>query len=64
MAYIKVTITLIAAAIGLIKFVDDPWLSHAGWVLLPFAVICLLIGIYDYQRVKKSIDGEKRDGGL
>ena len=64
MAYIKTSIALVAAAIGLIHFIDEPWLSHVGWGLLPLAVICLLIGLDDYHRVRKSIDEEKRDGGL
>ncbi len=64
MSYIRTSIGLTAAAIGLIHFIDEPWLSHVGWGLLPLAVICLLVGLDDYHRVRKSIDAEKRDGGL
>ncbi len=64
MAYVRTAIGLTAASIALIKLVDDNWLTILGWGLLPLAVICLLIGIDDYHRVKKSINEEKRDGGL
>ena len=64
MAYVKTAIALCASAVGMIKFLDEDWLNHIGWILLPISVIVLLIGIYDYQRVKKSINEEKRDGGL
>jgi uncharacterized membrane protein YidH (DUF202 family) len=64
MAYVKTAIALCASAVGLIKFLDDQWLSHVGWSLLPLSAVVLLIGIYDYQRVRKSINEEKRDGGL
>ena len=64
MAYIKTSIALCASAIGLLKFIGDPWLSHVGWVLLPLSFLFLLVGILDYLRVKKSINEEKEDGGL
>ncbi|MCR9213497.1 MAG: DUF202 domain-containing protein [Proteobacteria bacterium] len=64
MAYVKTAIALCAASVALIKLLDDQWLGHVGWVLLPIALITLLIGIADYHRVKKSINEEKKDGGL
>jgi putative membrane protein len=64
MAYIRTAIALTASSVGLIKFVDERWMTIAGWALLPFALICLLVGVDDYHRVKKSINDEKSDGGL
>ena len=64
MAYIRTAIGLTAASIALIKLVEDGWLTYLGWALLPLAVMCVLIGMDDYHRVRKSINEEKRDGGL
>ncbi|MBO0334838.1 DUF202 domain-containing protein [Sneathiella sp. CAU 1612] len=64
MAYVKTAIALCASAVALLKFLDSRWLSHIGWVLLALAVVTLLIGFADYRRVRKSINDEKRDGGL
>tara|TARA_R110002124_G_scaffold78287_12_gene209296 strand:- start:7877 stop:8170 length:294 start_codon:yes stop_codon:yes gene_type:complete len=64
MAYIKTVIALVASSLALIKLVEDQWLTVVGWGLLPLALICLLVGLDDYARVKKSINEEKRDGGL
>jgi putative membrane protein len=64
MAYIRTAIGLTAASIALLKLLEDGWLTYLGWSLLPIAVICVLIGVDDYHRVRKSINEEKRDGGL
>ncbi|MCC3305944.1 DUF202 domain-containing protein [Sneathiella sp. HT1-7] len=64
MAYFRTAIGLTAASIALLKLLEDGWLTYLGWALLPIALICLLIGVDDYHRVKKSINDEKRDGGL
>jgi putative membrane protein len=64
MAYIRTAIGLTAASIALLKLLEDGWLTYLGWALLPVAIFCLLIGIDDYHRVKKSINEEKQDGVL
>ncbi len=64
MAYVKTAIALCASAVALLKFLDSRWLSHIGWILLILSVVILTIGFVDYRRVKKSINEEKRDGGL
>ncbi|MZR30331.1 DUF202 domain-containing protein [Sneathiella litorea] len=64
MAYIRTAIGLTAASIVLLKLLEDGWLTYVGWALLPIAAMCVLIGVDDYHRVKKSINEEKRDGGL
>ncbi|MEH6524998.1 MAG: DUF202 domain-containing protein [Sneathiella sp.] len=64
MAYVKTAIALCAASVALIQLLDDKLLGLLGWVLLPLSLTVLLIGLYDYNRVKKSINEEKKDGGL
>ncbi|MAL79569.1 MAG: hypothetical protein CMN55_10740 [Sneathiella sp.] len=64
MAYIKTAMGLAAGSVALLQLVDDNWLQLLGWALLPLAALALIVGIFDYQRVKKSIEAEKRDGGL
>jgi inner membrane protein YidH len=64
MAYVKTAFALSAASVALVQLINDKLLELLGWILLPVSLIVFLIGIYDYQRVKKSINEEKRDGGL
>lgn len=64
MAYVRTAIALTAGALALIKLIDDVWLQNLGWALLPISAMVLLIGFVDFNRVKKSINDEKHDGGL
>lgn len=64
MAYVKTAFAFCAASVALIQLLDDKLLVLLGWVLLPLSLTVFLIGIYDYNRVKKSINEEKQDGGL
>lgn len=64
MAYVKTTIALCASSLALLKFLDSRWLNNIGWILLVLGGVTLLIGFADYHRVRKSINDEKRDGGL
>lgn len=64
MAYVKTAIALCAASVALVQLLDDKLLGILGWILLPLSLAVFLIGIYDYRRVKKSINEEKQDGGL
>jgi len=64
MAYVRTAIALTASSFALIKLIDDQWLAIIGWLLLPVTAIVLLIGFFDYHRVRKSINAEKHDGGL
>jgi putative membrane protein len=64
LAYLKTAIALCASGVALLHLLDNQWMGTVGWVLLPISLFVLMIGIADYQRVKKSIDEEKHDGGL
>lgn len=64
LAFARTSIALCASAVALIQLKENTWLEHVGWAILPVSAIVLATGVYDYLRVRASINSEKKDGGL
>ena len=55
LAYTRTTLTFLIGGASFIQFFDAVVVRVIGWVFVPAAVITLLLGFVNYQRMKRSL---------
>ncbi|HMB89273.1 MAG TPA: DUF202 domain-containing protein [Rhodothermales bacterium] len=55
LSYVRTALGLLAGGASLIHFFDVGWLQVAGWVMVPFAPLVLVAGLWSFQRVRKNL---------
>ncbi len=59
LAYLNTFLAMTATAVALIKFTNDITFVNIGFVLLGFAVLVPVVGIFRFFRIKKMINDNK-----
>ena len=60
LAYINSFLAMVATGVGLVKFTNDSFFVHIGFVLLVLSLIILSVGVYRFFRLRKIIKNKVR----
>jgi putative membrane protein len=55
LAYMRTTLTFLIGGASFIQFFDALVLRVIGWIFVPAAVVTLLMGFFNYRRMKRSL---------
>lgn len=55
LSYVRSAVGLLVAGVGLLKFIQVQLWIYIGWICIILTPVLLVVGIFDYIKVKKLI---------
>jgi len=55
LAYLRTALAFVIVGVSLIEFFNKPSIELLGWILIPLGLVCLLVGMNGYNKIKRKL---------